>query len=79
MYLHVHACIMILWQVNCVEIYNKRVQYEQSMQQAWMTQEMNLIFWTTFEFSMCGDSIETCLRKICCKAVNWIEMAQDRF
>jgi hypothetical protein len=26
-----------------------------------------------------GDSIDTCLRKMCCKAVNWIEMAQDRF
>ena len=74
-----HACITILQQVNCVEIYNKRVQCEQSMQQAWVTQEMNVILWTTFEFSIYGDSIETCLRKMCCKAVSWIEVAQDGF
>jgi hypothetical protein len=79
MYLHVHACIMILQQVNCVELYNKRVQCEQSIQQAWVTQEMNLIMWTNFEFSIYGDSTETWLRKMCCKTVNWIEMAQDRF
>jgi len=70
---------MILQQVNCVEIHSKGVQCEQSMQQAWVTQKMNLILWTTFEFSMCGDSIETCLSKMCCKAVSCIEMAQDRF
>jgi len=71
---------MILQQVNCVEIHNKVLQCEQSMQQAWVIQEMNLILWTNCEFSVCwGDSIDTCLRKMCCKAVNWIEMAQDRF
>ena len=49
------------------------------MQQAWVTQEMNLILWTTYEFSICVDNIEICLKKMCCKAVSWTEMAQDRF
>jgi hypothetical protein len=55
MHLHVHALIMILGQVNLVEIYNKRVQCEQSMQQAWVTQERNLILWTEY----CGPLVNS--------------------
>jgi hypothetical protein len=54
MHLHVHALTMILGQVNFVEMYNKRVQCEQRMQQASVTQERNLIIlWTTCEFPIC--------------------------
>ena len=64
---------MILRHVNCVEAYNKRVQCVQSMQQAWVTQEMNLTLWTTCEISVCGGWYWNMSEE------NSIEMAQDGF